>query len=136
MKANIRARLMQNGKAAITTTSPDVVLTNVSRVNTMKIENGSGPAPLLTTVRLPFSNPNRKCWSYRVDWGDGSPNEKLERSGTDTECSSYRYSPSEEILQHQYTKAGSFTITSKSNQLGNTPIDKIIPVEQEIITVQ
>jgi hypothetical protein len=136
--AHVRVRLQQDGIPTITKESPDVTLTNVSGENTMKIENGSGAAPLLTAVHTSFINPNQECWSYRVDWGDESPIDQSESRGSSKTCSTFSSSKAtEKILTHTYMTAGSYTITAKSNATRiNTLLDRIVAVEQHRITVQ
>lgn len=135
--AHVRVRLLQDGIPIITRESPDVTLTSVSREYSVIIENGSGPAPLVTTMHIPFINPNQECWRYRVDWGDGSPIDQSESRGLSNACSPFAYSKAEKILTHTYTTAGSYTITAESNAPQfNTPLDRFVPVASHEITVQ
>ncbi len=95
-----------------------------------EVTPASGPAPL--AVQLSYRHFHKECFSYRIDWGDGSPVVQAIKPMRQ-QC---KLEQGVLTLQHVYAQPGNYRIVMRTNNLSPfKALDDIVPYEAADIRV-
>ncbi len=132
-KFSVRVRLMDNGKVVAEKRSGDLFMSAQLNIEeSLKVSPTSGSAPLKVSLNYNVWIP--ACFSYKIDWGDGSAPDSMVQEAAEGTCI---LRGENKIFTHTYLKSGTYIIMMKSNNLDTFKnLDSIVMYESATIHAQ
>ncbi|MSU74685.1 hypothetical protein EXS57_02820 [Candidatus Kaiserbacteria bacterium] len=134
-KFSVQVSLVDNGQVVAQKRSADLIMSAQFTDNVnggLQISPTSGPAPLKVSFNYTVWNP--VCFSYKVDWGDGTTPDSMIQQAEEGKCI---LKGENKVFTHTYTKVGTYKIMMKTNNLDTfKDLDSIVMYESVTVHVQ